>query len=162
MSFERGFLAKPAVKALLDSWDDHARVDAQRRFDAEPIAARNEDLVSAHIRRWFAGTEQLAIVADGDELERAVELRLAVEDVRTDTMPTRYGIQHIHTKHWWAGGPRGTWWSRTAAPARWFPSWTAAELAALREITGPRSAWQVVPIPEQAYAEPCGEKGQRQ
>ena len=60
---------------------------------------------------------------------------------------TRYGITDAFGL-WWVGDNK---WSVNAAPARWFDTWTAAELAGLRELHEARHTWTVILIPESAY-----------
>lgn len=59
-------------------------------------------------------------------------------------MPTEYGIQH-RDGTWWLC--RNTWVSRTTA-ATAFDSWTAAELAGLREIRESSAHWTVRILPD--------------
>ena len=58
-------------------------------------------------------------------------------------MTTRYGIQRTADGLWWAGANH---WALSPIAARWFESWTAAELAALRDVADTRSAWTVAVI----------------
>jgi hypothetical protein len=62
-------------------------------------------------------------------------------------MHQHYGIRHVDG-HWWAGDNK---WSKSAAPARWFDSSTAAELAALRDLHESRECWTVKLIDEKDY-----------
>ena len=66
------------------------------------------------------------------------------------SVTTHYGVQR-RDGYWWAGS---NYWSVTAAPARWFDSWTAAELSALRELPDSTRTWFVRQIPERAYSHP--------
>lgn len=52
MSFERGFLTKPAVKALCDRW--------RAEDEAQQIKERNDAIVTRAIREWFRRTDEQA------------------------------------------------------------------------------------------------------
>lgn len=60
----------------------------------------------------------------------------------------RFGIQRKADGYWWAGTNH---WSVKAAPARWFDTFSEAELCGLRELSDGRSAWRAREIPEEAY-----------
>lgn len=59
-------------------------------------------------------------------------------------MTTKYGIQHTASHLWWSADNR---WARNPIAARWFDSWCAAELAALRDLPDRRGEWSVECIP---------------
>lgn len=50
MSFDRGYLRKPAVTRLLNTW--------QREDDARQIAERNDAIFAAGVKSWFEKTER--------------------------------------------------------------------------------------------------------
>lgn len=52
MSFERGFLTKPAVKALCDRW--------RAEEEAQQIKERNDAIYVKAITEWFKRTDEQA------------------------------------------------------------------------------------------------------
>ena len=65
-------------------------------------------------------------------------------------MTTRYGIRLVSSGLWWALGHH---WTANPIAARWFDSALGAQLAALREIPDPVTAYTVEPIPISAAME---------